>query len=133
MKSHSHLLQRSNYISQSVEPGDIILFHQGVPHYGIENHKPNTTRVVLFSIASPSEADAQEDEQVYRFGYIGYAYGDNSIEYAKSLVESQKYMDVLNHMHTEAERQHALQLLEQKKLQLGAACNYLTAYPRRNE
>jgi hypothetical protein len=126
MRSLSRFLQPSNFVSFDVAPGDVILFHQGVPHFGVENHLKNTTRTLLFSIVAPSDEPADDDLQVYRWSFIRYAFGEGSKEYARALVDAQRYMDVIEHMQTREEREAAQLVLDMFHLTLGESMGHIS-------
>ena len=77
-------LDKSAYHSVRVEAGDVAIFRQTTPHYGTRNDT-NAPRTVLFSILTPFN-DAEQDEfQVFRWMYIGWAYGSQSRQFAQAL------------------------------------------------
>jgi hypothetical protein len=94
MQSVTPLLQPEHYESVSVHPGDIILFRQSTPHFGVRNSSPHGERVMLFSMLSPSPAAGQDAEQVFPWLFIGAAFGWLSREFAQALVDHQVHQPV---------------------------------------
>ena len=94
MASVSHLLDSSQYDSQPVHPGDLVFFQHSIPHFGVRNICEQGDRVVLFGILSSSDASMQDAVQVFPWLYIGAAFGWDSIEFAKALVEYKAYSPV---------------------------------------
>src|SRR5690606_17259122 len=91
MQSVAHLLKPQLYESRPVFPGQLILFRQSTPHYGVRSSGENGQRLVLFSVLSPSSKPAQDALQVYPWPYIGAAFGWNSREFARALVENKAH------------------------------------------
>jgi hypothetical protein len=91
MQSVAPLLDRDQYESLAASAGDIIFFRQSTPHYGVQNTLPQGNRVMLFGILSASDAPGQDELQVFPWLYIGAAFGRNSFEFARSLVEGRMH------------------------------------------
>lgn len=87
----AHLLDPEYYESKPVQPGDIIIFRQSTPHFGVENTSAKDDRVVLFCMLSPSAAEGQDAVQTFPWGFIGQAFGWESYPFAKSLVENREF------------------------------------------
>ena len=125
MRQKAALLDASNYHSSPVKAGDMILLHQGVPHGGSENHLPGTSRDMLFGIATPHPEEEDPSDNVFRWCYMRAAYGEESKQFAESLVNAQQYMDVLPSMHSDADRRAARAVLTRHGLKLGAPFSWL--------
>jgi len=94
MQSVAHLLERDQYESLPVQVGDMVLFRQSTPHFGVQNDCARDNRVVLFSILSPSPLENQDASQVFSWLYVGEAFSWKSIEFAQSLVENKQYQPI---------------------------------------
>ena len=110
----THLLDPEHYVSEPVQPGDILFFRQSTPHFGVKNDSTKDDRVVLFSVLSPSPAEGQDEEQTFPWGLIGQAFGWDSLPFAKSLVENRDF-DPLSRM-TPQDRKAARACLERHGL-----------------
>ncbi len=86
MRSVAHLLDPSEYVSEITYPGEIIIFRQSTPHFGVENTCQQGDRVMLFAVLSPSRRQGQDKEQVYPWLFVRYAFGAKSREFAETLV-----------------------------------------------
>lgn len=95
MRSVAHLLEESNYKSVPVYPGDIIFFRQSTPHFGVANTMQQGNRVMLFSVLSPTAEQGQDAFQVFPWLYHGKAFGYDSFEFAKALVEGRAHDPVI--------------------------------------
>ena len=91
MRSVAHLLASNKYISQRLHPGDIIIFRQSTPHFGVANTCTVGDRVLLFAVLSPSSASGQDQEQVMPWLFIRDAFGSNSKEFAQTLVDNRAH------------------------------------------
>ena len=91
MQKVAHLLGPDNYESLPVLPGDIVVFRQSTPHFGVANVCKQADRVVLFGMLSPSPESMQDARQVYPWLYIPAAFGYNSSEYARALVDGREF------------------------------------------
>jgi hypothetical protein len=94
MQSVAHLLERDQYESLPVQVGDMVLFRQSTPHFGVQNDCARDNRIVLFSILSHSSAANQDAGQVFPWLYTGEAFSWNSEEFARSLVENKQYQPI---------------------------------------
>lgn len=94
MASVASLLHASQYESLPAMPGDIIFFRHSTPHYGVRNEGKKGDRLVLFSILSSSNENRQDELQVYPWLYIRHAFGENSKEFAQSLVDNKEHHPV---------------------------------------
>ena len=91
MKSVAHLLEKRQYSSEAAHPGDVVFFRQSTPHYGVRNELKKGSRIVLFSILSPSSKPAQDEHQVFPWLFVGAAFTWKSEEFARALVEGKAY------------------------------------------
>jgi len=94
MQREAHLLHESHYESLPATAGDIILFRQSTPHFGVQNAMPQGNRVVLFGMLSPSNAPGQDAEQVFPWLFVGAAFGWKSKKFATALVEGRQHQPV---------------------------------------
>lgn len=107
MRDKAYLLSEEWFHSVPLQPGDMLVFKQSVPHFGVRNQSIQP-RMMLFTMLVPEEkeeeekaeeededADMQEDEvkelesdeyQFFRWMYMSEAYGEKSLEFAQSLV-----------------------------------------------
>lgn len=95
MKSVAHLLAPSMYTSQELQPGDVIIFRQSTPHFGVANTCAVGDRVLLFAVLSPSDAAGQDQEQVLPWLFIRSAFGPEAKEFAQSLVDNRVHDPIL--------------------------------------
>ncbi len=87
MRDVAHLLAPEQYISDRRFPGDIIIFCQSTPHFGVANTCSVGDRVLLFAVLSPSSKPGQDKSQVFPWLFVRSAFGGKSKEYAQSLVD----------------------------------------------
>jgi hypothetical protein len=91
MRAVAHLLCSEHYAAEPAQPGDIIFFRQSTPHFGVKNESTKDDRVVLFSMLSPSSAPNQDEQQTFRWGFIGQASGWESLAFAQSLIDGREF------------------------------------------
>jgi hypothetical protein len=110
LRQVAHLLDPALYASQPVQPGDIIIFRQSTPHFGVRNESAKDDRVVFFCMVSPTDEEGQDAQQTFPWGFMGQAFGWNSYPFAKCLVEHKEF-DPLGRMEP-ADRRAASQCLK---------------------
>ena len=93
MRKVAHLLQDTpeNYKSLPMEVGEIVLFKQTLPHYGVANSMPQENRVMLFCVLSEFPEWNQDTDQVPAWLFVGHAFGWISEEFASSLVANRAH------------------------------------------
>lgn len=82
---HVPFLSNEWYHSVTVHLGDLLLFQQSVPHYGVANAGVQP-RIALFTALSSSVEAGQDDYQLFRWSYIEHAFGSDSREFAEALI-----------------------------------------------
>lgn len=90
LRRNAYLLDPEWYHSVPVFAGELAIFLQHVPHFGVRN-RSSQNRVVLFTMLSPSNEAAQDDHQFFRWMFMAEAFGTNSKQFAEALVENKQY------------------------------------------
>lgn len=87
----AHLLDAHSYESLPVSAGDLVFFRTSTPHYGVRNTMPQGNRVVLFGLLSPVSTPGQDAVQVFPWLWTGLAFGWDSFEFARAMVEGREH------------------------------------------
>ena len=93
MREVAHLLRAipENFRSMPMLDGDIIMFEHTTPHYGVANTMPSGKRMMFFCVLTDTPEWRQDEEQVPAWLFVGEAFGWESEEFARSLVENRKH------------------------------------------
>jgi hypothetical protein len=89
MQLQSYLLDYKYFHSVLVKSGDMMVFWQNTPHFGVQNRCSLNNRITLFSMLTPTiRSETTDDEyQFFRWMYMAEAFGDTSREFALALVD----------------------------------------------
>lgn len=77
-----------NFQSFPMDVGDIIIFQQTVPHFGVANEMSAGNRQMFFCVLSDTHEWGQDEQQVPPWLFVADAFGWRSTEFAQSLVEN---------------------------------------------
>jgi hypothetical protein len=83
-------LERRWYHSIDVEAGDILIFQQRTPHYGVTNDSEDKERVAFFGMFSQHLNPNQDLYQMFKWSFMAEVFGNDSKEYAQTLVEEKE-------------------------------------------
>jgi len=83
-------LNKERYDCWPVRVGDMAIFTQATMHFGTKNSILHE-RMALFSVLTPFAGNRQDDYQIYRWLYVGFAYGDQSRELAEALWRDREF------------------------------------------
>lgn len=89
-----HLLQPEHYHDDPNDyavVGEVVVFRLSTPHFGVANRMQKNNRVVLFGLLSHMKGNGQDELQVYPWLYARDAFGEDSPEYAQSLVDGRAF------------------------------------------
>lgn len=87
LKEAARLWDKTMFHSVPVHPGDVLVFYQRLPHYGVRNQHPDgADRLALFSMFSDSPNPNQDASQFFRWQLFALAYGYQSKEYFDALI-----------------------------------------------
>ena len=95
LQQKAHLLDSDWYHSVTITAGQVLIFRDSVPHFGTRNGLTGIDRRVFFSMMSPSRSDDQDASQIFKWSYIADAFGEESLEYARALVDARKFKPLL--------------------------------------
>jgi hypothetical protein len=98
------------YHSASVQLGDLMIFKQTVPHYGVANVGAQP-RIALFAVLSSSTEPNQDGYQLFRWVYLEMAFGEDSAEFADALVRDAHVGEPLARYHLAVDFKRIVRLL----------------------
>jgi len=110
----AYLLSPEWFHSVPVHAGDMMVFSQSIPHFGVRNRNQHHTRIVLFSQLSTNPKEDDEN-QYFSWMYVRDAYGPMSLRFAQALVEAKQYTPVERY-YDEQIREQAVKALIKHKL-----------------
>ncbi len=97
-------------------PGDIMIFWQNTPHYGVRNCsiQPRVALFTMPSLHSGQEQDADDKYQFFRWMFKAEAFGKKSKEFALAMVDDKQH-DPVGRFERE-ERAQAVECLQLHRL-----------------